>query len=497
MEAVKQKLTVGTPNKGLNLYCNVKLNGKTVRRFRSKSFVGAFGSVIQSRMHGGDDWRIGFQDIYSSSYDNWLFNSQHDIESHQTTNPARVSVDSPYLSANFQDYDAENPSYIIIANYGDFNGCYYAKKIDNNTFDLYDFDGNPIDGTGFSAPTTTGYMQAEVGWTKYPPFADDPDVNWQGTVGCEWDMIVGRSDKAVDVRDAYLHDRIVPGSSDGTLSHGSVNVSAQTTDKPTSKFVLTKSFTNQGSTTVEVKELGIVMQVNKTGNDANQLGMTMVRDTLGSPLSVPAGKTLTVDYEVLVRLTPDTQDTDTDGTNGGFLANFVDYIRDMATNKGYNMREVGQLATLPGTAFIGQSQQHDDTNESSNTSPLGLRLGTVNKYVSMTDNSLDPDNAGAGIISHGEADGELYHYGTDVTPIKYDTVNNKATYRIERIFENRGSTTVTVKEIGLYALSNGLGNELIQKDNAIIARTALDSNDQFTIAAGAYKKVIYEVEVIA
>lgn len=504
MEAVKQKLTVGKPSEGLNLYCNIKINGETKRRFRSRSFVGAFASVIQSRMHGGSDWRIGFQDFRSSSrsQNDWVYDTQHDIESNQKTNPARVSVDSPYIADDFKNYYDDHPTYIVVHNYGDFNGVYYGEKIDSNTFDLYDFDGNPIDGSSFSEPTTTGYLMCEVGWTKYAPPQTSDEAWFQGEVGTDWDVVIGRSDKSVDVRDIHVHDRIMPGNGDGLVSHGSVSISAQTTDKPTSKFVLTKAFTNQGSTTIEVKELAVISQIYKGSNIVEYIGMAMVRDTLGSPLSVPANATLTIDYEVLVRVTPDTQDTDTDGTNGGFLSNFVSQIREFATNDGYDVREQLQLATLPGTSFIGQDSQYNDSqltppDVASDTSPLGLKLGTVNKYVSMTDNSLDPDNAGAGIIEHGESDGQLYHYGTDVTPIKYDTANNKATFRIERIFENRGSISVTAKEMGLYSISNGLGTEAIQNNIEIIARTALDSNDQITFAPGDYKKVIYEVEVQA
>lgn len=501
METVKQKLTVGIPNKGLDLYCNLRMDGKLVRRFRSRSFVGAFASVIQSKMHGGKDWRIGYQDKYSSStsQNDWIYDTQHDIESHSKTNPARVSVDSPYIADNFKNYDDDHPTYIVICNYGDFNGVYYGEKIDSNTFVLYDFDGNPIDGTGFSDPATTGYMMTEVGWTQHPPHQNDDKANFQGYVGNEWDVVIGRSDKAVDVRDIYVHDRIMPGSGDGQAAHGNLTINAQTTDKPTSKFVLTKPFTNQGTTTIEVKEIAVISQLYRNSEDVEYIGMSMIRDVLGSPLSVPAGKTLTVDYEVVVRVTPDTTDTDTDGTNGGFLANFVSQIRYLALNTGYTFRERLQLATLPGTTFIGEYDRGNvDPILASDTSVLGLKLGTVNKYVSMTDQSLDPDNAGAGIIQHGEADGQLYHYGTNVTPLVYDAVNDKVTFRIERIFENRSSTAVTVKELGLYSISNSLASdEAIQDDIELIARTALDSNDQFTIASGAYKKVIYEVEVQA
>lgn len=496
MNTVKHRLTVGTPMQGLDLYCNIKVDGKQKRRFRSKSFLGSFGSIIQSRMHGGGDLKLGLIDIPSSSVtsNEWIFDYAFEITGAQAQNPAQITINSTYVSDGFQNYDAENPTYIIVVGYGDFNGIYHGEKVSGDTFNLYDFDGNPVDGSGFSIPSATGYALPEVGWTSFHPHDRYDENNYQARFGENWEVVVGRSDKAIDVRDVYLHDRVMPGTNDGKLSHGTQSVSSQVTDKPTSKITLTKPFTNNGSTTIEVKELGVVTRVYDEGNDAIAVGAAIVRDVLGSPLSVPAGATLTVDYELVIRLSPDTLDTDTDGTNGGFLANFMGQLRQMCIGGAH---ERLQLATLPGTSYIGDENDHNDDGTASNTSGMGLKLGTVNKYVSMTDASLDPDNSGAGMIAHGEADGELYHYGTNIESFQYDTANNKATFEISRIFENRGSTTVTVAEMGLISMSNAFGSEAIQNNIELIARTALHPDDQFSIAPGDYKKVIYEVEVQA
>ena len=85
---------------------------------------------------------------------------------------------------------------------------------------------------------------------------------------------------------------------------------------------MSKAFTNQEASDVVVRELAIVTGLasgNSDFNDAVGQGYSMVRDTLDSPLTIPTGRTLTVDYELVVRLSPDTLDTDIDGTNGGFV----------------------------------------------------------------------------------------------------------------------------------------------------------------------------------
>jgi hypothetical protein len=497
METVRKKLTVGKEKQGLDLYCSLKIDGEEKRRFRSRSFLGSFGSLLQSRMHGGGDYKLGMTDRRSitESQEQFIFDSQRDIEAYQQTNPAVIQWDITSQFNGYSDYDSEKPGYIVIVNAGDYNGVYYYKRLTDQSAELYDFDGNPIDATGWAIPSTTGYAMVDIGWNQAPAHSRNYLSFYQNAIVGQWDIMIGRSNKPVDVRDIYLHDRIMPGSGDQEANHGNRTINPLITDKPTSKFVISKPFTNQGSTTLEVKELGIYSTLYYS-TDLLYHGFLQVRDTLESPLSVPAGKTLTVDYEVVVRVTPDTLDTSVDGTNGGFLAKFMELIREISLSSSSSEEEL-QLATLPGTSFIGLEQQGDD-GFPSDTTPLGIKLGTSNKYVSMTDQTLDPDNNGAGNILHGEADGQLYHYGTDITPLKYDTVNNKATFTIERIFENRGSVAVAAKELGLVAISTHIDpNDAIERNRALIARTALDSTDEITFSPGEYKKVIYEVEVIA
>ena len=114
----------------------------------------------------------------------------------------------------------------------------------------------------------------------------------------------------------------------------------------------------------------------------------------------------------------------------------------------------------------------------------------------MTDTKLNLDDNNKNGYEHGSEDGELYHYGTDVAPVEYDMNGNKAIYEVSRIFENRGSHPIDVREIGLFANVRALSTN----DSPVpelIARTALHPDDQFTIAPGEFKQVVYEVEVIA
>ncbi|MDZ7658836.1 hypothetical protein [Fodinibius sp.] len=207
------------------------------------------------------------------------------------------------------------------------------------------------------------------------------------------------------------------------------------------------------------------------------LGCSKCATCLMSPLTIPNGSTLTVDYELVVRLSPDTQDTETDGSNGGFLQSFMGSIRDIAIG------DSNGVDNSKANYFRMKDKPGIDRH-------IGIRLGDDNQFTSMTDAGLNIQDDNRNGYEHGEEDGQLWHYGNDVTAVQYDKANNKATFEIYRIFENRGSTDLVVREKGLWATDKN-GN------SQMIARMALDSTDEFTIAAGEYKKVKFIVEVIA
>ena len=484
MEKVKHKLTVGKENAGLDLYCSLKMDGKEVQRFRSRSFLGSFAWMLQALMHGGRAPKIQY---ISRVADGNMDRSMNTIVSQTTDTPVRIEVNnaSPHPTDGFRDKDDEYPSWVIINNTENSNGIYRGVKISKLVIELYHLDGTPVDGSdhnfvgGYSNPSI-GYddksMRDGRSFWKYREYFQ----NWQ--------IIVGKSNKEVRVDDMYLWDRILFGSEEGKLSHGNVSVSSLTTDKPTSRFTISKPFTNNGTETIEIKEVGII---NGTffNEDANTNGYAIVRDSLESPLSVPSGKTLTVDYELVIRLTPDTQDTDVDGTNGGFLQEFMNRIRFISQSGSTSRSAYFSCASSPGKGSYANDEHYRPDQ-------FGIRLGDDNQFASMTDEKLNLNDSARNGYEHGENDGELYHYGTDVGLVQYDFQSNKAVYEITRIFENRGSVDIPVKEIGLFANIN-TSFSMDELEPAIIARTALHPDDQFTIAPGEFKQVVYEVEVIA
>jgi len=498
MKTISNKLTVGKEHAGLDLYCELKMDGKTVDRFRSRSFLGSFAHMLQGLMHGGPDWKLGVNGYYSSysdgrsnsmsTYDYWI------IQESSADSPMTVKMKYTNFFRDFRGKDEAYPNTIYIYNAPNHNGLYRGVYQGGGYVALYHLDGSPVDGSIGTA--VGGTINPTIGYHRFPVTAHTSDTYWPNYTFQNWDIIVGRSDTPVSVEDVYLWDRISPGSGDGQLSHGAKSTSPIVTDKPTSRFTMSKAFTNHQASDVVVRELAIVTGLatgNSDVNDAVGQGYSMVRDTLDSPLTIPTGRTLTVDYELVVRLSPDTLDTDIDGTNGGFVQSFMESIRSCT------FRSFGNKVRLSLAGGVGLTSMSN--NPDIRPWEYGIRLGDDNTFVSMTDTSLNLDDGARNGFDHGSGDGQLYHYGNDVSLVEYDTLANKALFSVSRIFENKGAVALDIREIGLFANtapnSSQTSTSHLSGSPTLIARTALHPTDQFTIQPGEYKKVKYIIEVIA
>lgn len=499
MNTITSTLTVGKERQGLDLYCNIAMDGQRLQRFRSRSFLGAFAWTLQSLMHQGRDMKLGHTGYYSSYADGRSNIIDHynyyRITATNSGSPLAITVDRSSLLSGFRDKDDPYSNYIYICDAPALNGIYRGVKTGTTSVELYHLDGTPVDGTVDSP--LGGLCVPTVGYVDYSVQQSNSDGNFMGNAFQSWQIILGRANNPVNVEDVYLWDRIMPGTEDGKLTHGNLNIGPQTTDKPSSKFVLSKTFTNQGAADITVYELGILAQLangsspNNGYNNGTGQGYLMVRDTLDSPLSIPSGKTLTVDYELVVRLSPDTQDTNAEGTNGGFLEPFMRRVRTIAYSMNSGRGDYFSLASGVGKTSVNGASNYD-------SSAYGIRLGDDNQFVSMTDTGLNVTDTSRNGFSHGSDAGQLYHYGNDVGPVTYDLLANKAQFTISRIFENRSGQPVVVKEIGLFGNTEIGGTSGVSSwTPEILARTALAPADQFTIQPGEYKKVEYIIEVIA
>ena len=474
MGKMKHSLKVGSHNGGLDLMCRMYLDGELIREFKGHSFLMPFAYGLHALTHGGNANRF-----WGGIYDNDFTSRSTNIVGVSTGSPARINTQYSRF------YQLQDDDYIWIwgvqGTASVVNGMKRVKRVDNNSADIYEMDGvTPVDTTGLSYDgggyaCLYGYRNSAVSQTDTHP-----------QVLNSWDLIVGTDNSPVAIDDFGLGSRVQKGSGADQMSHTDTQISAQTTNKPSSRFTLSRSYTNNSGASIEINEIGIATRQLGHFNDSNELYTTslIARDVLGSSVTVADTKTLTVQYEVITNLNPDTQDTETDGTNGGFVETFLNTMRVLATQSNYNYTDAKAFSSCSTPANTNQNT--DDNYEGYRT---GIRLGTDQTFTSMTDADL------LSIINHGEADGELYHYGCNIEDdMVVDTANDKCVIEINRIFENRGSTDITIKEIGLYA-NRDLGGSNYSSD--LIARTALQSTDWYTISPGEFVQVTYTIEVIA
>jgi hypothetical protein len=108
-----------------------------------------------------------------------------------------------------------------------------------------------------------------------------------------WGILVGTGNTAVTSDDYHLATMIAHGSGSGQLVHGSMTVQTPTFSGNDSHVILVRSFTNSSGADITVKEVGMAYF------DGTNSFM-IVRDVLASPITVPAGLTLTAQYDYKV-----------------------------------------------------------------------------------------------------------------------------------------------------------------------------------------------------
>lgn len=270
------------------------------------------------------------------------------------------------------------------------------------------------------------------------------------------------------------------------------------TDQEKSIFTISAPFTNASGGDLTIREMGLATYIDVSRYALKTIANLYARDILQSAINLPDTKTLTLDYECRFELENFNQDTDLNGTNGGFLSAFAKALRRQAVET-TNSNWARMLMCIMGggtsmCSLVTNASRYDQGWK------MGLRLGESNKFVSMTDTTLSPDATqdtpyALGGINHGTGDGQLVHHGMMIDDnVTIDEINNEAYFNISRVFENRGVTDINVKEIGLYAKNDDSSNRF---QPTLVARKALAPADQFTIMAGQMRKVNYKIKMVA
>ncbi|MAL19397.1 MAG: hypothetical protein CL670_04420 [Balneola sp.] len=466
MKIIRTDLNVGKTASGLDMYCDLSLEQRHLYRMKCESFVGNLLKWMRIQMGKTN------QDDY------WDGNSTRK-EISNITSITESGQDIIIELDRYHEYSSVEHDLITIQGVlglEGLNGVYFH----DNAIGLFPLDRHStykyyIRGI---VPHLTGVWDGTSGVSmaaKYRNTWTDRDYH----LPINWEPIIGMSNQPVKASDLCL-----PGYFKRGCTQGAVSITSLITDQESSKFTLSRPFTNMTGGIRQIKEIGIM------SGDYRSAYMLMARDVLGAPISLGDTSTLSLDYEIISMIENFNQDTDANGTNGGWTESFM-YILHRIANPGaaHNWENEFHFTAGLGGGGTGVNFNVDRNLEGWQ---FGVRVGESNKFVSMTDTSLTPENAEVNGVPHGYGDGELVHHGTHIGQLVVDDVANEVYFPIERIFENRGATPITVREIGLF----GNKNNSLNIHPHLLARKALAPVDQFTIGAGETAKVTFNCKAI-
>jgi len=105
----------------------------------------------------------------------------------------------------------------------------------------------------------------------------------------KYGVVVGTGSTPVTRDDYKLESQVPDGFADGQMVYGKTTVEDVDGDPPSSVFRIIRTFTNEGSTTITIYEIGLIVK-------AQDKHVLIARDVLDTPQDVPAAATLTVRY---------------------------------------------------------------------------------------------------------------------------------------------------------------------------------------------------------
>lgn len=458
---------------GIRAFCEVKINGKTIKRVKSDSFVFYFAATLyglitgQSYIDRGNNTyhhRLVVRNVYEDGDDVIVVMDTDGISSNSIIDHMInlfVSIPSvPHLSGF---YVSRQSGIEMQESAG--NGRTLTMRVKNKS----------MNGIAFSGPEGVGYCANSLSYgTTFFHAGVNPFYSPQ--------IIIGTDGSPVKIDDIFMD------SADTTLSYGSTTIVPLNTTQEWTRLRISRPFTNNTEDVFEISEVGLIAGYTYGGGSSITLKPLVIRDIFGSgsEISVPPEATVEFIYDIETYMDNFNQDTDSDGTNKGLISAFMTRLHSLAssTNTSTNQSFTGVYNAyadiggnrLPHMRFPDGAANPDPITDKGVR--RGIVLGTNNHYVSQTDNELWEQ------IENGYNDGQLWHLGGYVNNLEMDYVNQEIRFKIGRHFVNYGSTDITVKEVGLYL--NALTPSVIPVLNF---RAALHPTDQFVIESGKAKVV--------
>jgi hypothetical protein len=129
---------------------------------------------------------------------------------------------------------------------------------------------------------------------KQPSIAGTTPGVTAGSSNANYGVVVGTGTAANTTGTFALQTQIAQGTGAGQLNHSSVSVSTYTITSPTTQFTVSRTFTNNSGGSITINEVGIYYIDNATQY------FCLLRDVLGTPVTVLNGNTTTATYTISI-----------------------------------------------------------------------------------------------------------------------------------------------------------------------------------------------------
>lgn len=366
---------------------------------------------------------------------------------------------------------------------GSYLGYQRVTVISSTIIELADTSG--LSGTHNNAVSVAYFKRARLSDSSADATRSDNTTFGPARIA------VGKGTTANTVNTQSLENEIITSATitaAGSMQVGSLTISEPAIGATQSVIEISQNFTNAGGVSLGINEIGLWTRVETDGSNFARYA-TIIRDVLPSTVTVNAGQTLSVVYELI---------TDVPTTDGGLLIQFNEIFYRQLSQISREAKDIFNLNAVEGpitrqfhmNSAGGTNPFGDDVpaTDSLQGFQIGPRLGYSTEPVVNTQFRLQ-DNLGADTaFTHGTGTGELYHYGSYVTPIETD--GNDVFFQVWRLFQNTTVSTITVNETGLYV--GYVSNDNIKWVHCVARHVLATPVD---IPAGDYAKLVYEIRI--
>lgn len=290
-------------------------------------------------------------------------------------------------------------------------------------------------------------------------------------------------------QDVSLVMQWVDNAHTGILSPSSMITGAPVIGDNESYIQFTRDFTNNTDNEISINAICLPGYV---GNeDIYPLAIDAVN------IGVPAGQTVTVNYRIRI----------SNDASGGLLWQFTELLyRQLAqeSRESRNIFNENRTKNQNSIQFFmhGSGANVLDADDRSRTNTpgmsanslatngylLGPQVGTGTADVINTNIDLDER------ILPGTGSGELVMYGAHVTPMVIDEDSGEAYFDVERAFENRSGSAISVTETGLNCAGDDTSGAPMRPDTHCIARHRLAT--AVSVPDGEMLRLTYRMKVV-